>query len=858
LSPFERLICYCNQKIKRVDLGSEFDELIAIKVGRVTIVGIYRAFKCFAGETENSNFDRLLNSLSKLNFKEQIEIIGDFNINLNNQTSKFNAELRDWVQEHGLQIVDAGISRSRWVGETLQESTIDFALTNIEHVKIKKQFCDMSDHFVLFLEGRSYGPKIKVKTYREFVDWKFDQDRARDYLIGELQSKPIMSSRTSVYNLDYWIRACLIRTMVKFVRSRKITVRCPNEIVSPKIVKIKNWRNSLRKKWLKEKSAQNYVNMVRACRILRREVRSQRKILLISRTKKGPKEFWAEVNKLRGKHTDQIDTMVIESEEVTDKQKIADSFINFFTSKVNGLIGDYKPQRDESLMGEMDCISFTREELSKAFDRLSGKKSSGMDNISGFFIKIFKDILLDPILLLFNKIMTDGNFPETWKIARIIPVHKKGRVDRIENYRPVSNLLSIAKLYELCVLQRLEALDQDIILGHCQHGFRKRHSTTTALTEIVDTLCEERDKKNVVSIYSADLTAAFDLLRKEKLVEIMREKKIPVYLIKTINSYLSGRFGYVQINESRSYVEEIKVGCVQGSILGPYLFNIYTSNLQKIVEPCSLIVYADDSYVIASAKNEEIVKNLLEITIKNHFEYLEDLGMVCNMAKTEMITMGVENLAIRIKDVTITSGNQMKILGVLLDKKMSWEPHVQRMISKCRSYLFPLRYIRRNLSCADTIRVLKAQLISVMTYACPVWSVSLNFSQRARIRSIFYQAIRTVIRDFNFRLNRRLLLTKSGVESIDDIFFKRTSTFIFNIYSFLEPTNLTGKIFSRGYYNERQPGKMSFFDLSSSRLGKKSLLNCLNNFTQGWHFDWVNLSVPEFKKLLFLQFMNEI
>jgi len=220
--------------------------------------------------------------------------------------------------------------------------------------------------------------------------------------------------------------------------------------------------------------------------------------------------------------------------------------------------------------------------------------------------------------------------------------------------------------------------------------------------------------------------------------------------------------------------------------------------------------------------------------------------------------MGAENLTVKVKNVTLTSEDQMKILGVLLDKKMSWEPHVQRMISKCRSYLFPLRYIRRNMSCAETIKVLKAQLISVMTYACPVWSVSLNFLQRARIRSIFYQEIRTVIKDFNFCLSRRLLLTKSGVESIDDIFFKRTSTFIFNIYSCLEPTNLTGRIFCRGYYNERQPGKMSFFDLSSSKLGKKSLLNCLNNFTQGWNLDWVNLSVPEFKKQLFLQFMSEM
>jgi len=117
-------------------------------------------------------------------------------------------------------------------------------------------------------------------------------------------------------------------------------------------------------------------------------------------------------------------------------------------------------------------------------------------------------------------------------------------------------------------------------------------------------------------MYSADLTAAFDLLRKEKLVQIMREKGMPNYMIKTIHKYLEGRMGFVQMGESRSCVKDIRTGCIQGSILGPILFNIYMSDLINVVHPCKLISYADDSYIVGFGENEEEVSLLLSETAK--------------------------------------------------------------------------------------------------------------------------------------------------------------------------------------------------------------------------------------------------
>jgi len=94
----------------------------------------------------------------------------------------------------------------------------------------------------------------------------------------------------------------------------------------------------------------------------------------------------------------------------------------------------------------------------------------------------------------------------------------------------------------------------------------------------------------------------------------------------------------------------------------------------------------------------------------------------------------------------------------------------------------------------------------------------MNYSQRARLRSVYFQAIRTVLRDFNFNLNRTMLLRKSGMENIDNILFKRSSTFILGIYFHLEPTNLAGRMMSRGYFKERQPFGLCFLTLVAPKL----------------------------------------
>jgi len=735
---------------------------------------------------------------------------------------------------------------------------LDYVLSNSENFKVTKEYSDLSDHYVITLETYDFKKSKEKNCYINASNWNFNNVEANNYLHRMLGDLPDLTNLSSS-EIDYGIRAGLTKTYCKFVKTRRLKIRNSNEVTSVKITRLKNRRDRFKKCWSRNKTAENYVRLVRACRSLNTEVRRVRKSIICSKLNKDPKSFWGEVNKLRGIVNKSIDTIKVNGQQCTSLKKISDAFVDFFTGKVDKLLGDYEPFSPVEIMGnDPEWTPFSEMEIRKAFERLSNKKSSGMDSLSGYFLKIFKETLIPHLAVLFNKILSTNIIPPTWKIARIMPVHKKGEVDEISNYRPVSNLVTLAKIFEICILQRLETLDLDYVPGPNQHGFRKKHGTNTALAEVIHLITDGLDNKKMVGIYSADLTAAFDLLRKEKLVEIMFKKGVPAYLIKIIHAYLENRTGYVQIDEAKLWVKDIKAGCVQGSVIGPFLFNLYMSDLNDIISPCKLVSYADDSYVIVHENDIESLKSTLTNKIKQHCEWLREMGMISNMEKTEMMIFDPEEIQIGFGGKIIKSTKTMKVLGVLLDNQLNWVPFVQKVIGKVRSNIFALRYIRRYLSLKDTVKVVRSQVISRLSYGSPVWSSSLSYILRARIRSVYFLVIRMIIRDFNLRLSRKRMLRITGLENIDDIFFRRTSVFLYNIIYSLEPTNLAGIILSKSYFNERHQGKLTFFDSSRTKMGKKCITNLIKSYSDNWEFDWLGISVHEFKRKLRSQFDSRL
>lgn len=230
--------------------------------------------------------------------------------------------------------------------------------------------------------------------------------------------------------------------------------------------------------------------------------------------------------------------------------------------------------------------------------------------------------------------MASGKMPQLWKTARIIPLYKKGCRKSLDNYRPISNLCSMDKLFEKILLKELERRHPNIEGNH-QHGFRHSHSTVSAMLEVQNEIANYMDDGQGCIVYSVDLSAAFDLLRRDTFAAQLRNV-IDRDLLDIIMDFLSNRKMIVEVDGKRSGSVDVNLGCVQGSVLGPKLFNVYMRSVPDHTVGHKMVSYADDSYVIIPGSKEPEVKQCLG----EHLNYLKSQGMVTNLSKTEAIFFG--------------------------------------------------------------------------------------------------------------------------------------------------------------------------------------------------------------------------
>jgi len=323
-----------------------------------------------------------------------------------------------------------------------------------------------------------------------------------------------------------------------------------------------------------------------------------------------------------------IPGLTIEGKFTDDEKEMTDAFATGFLGKIAELtqsqpkIGKIKPPEER-------MEDFSLDELERTIKKIKSKKSCGLDALPTCIMKDAFSEFGAQYLEIFNDILKNG-LPPTWKIAVVTPLHKKGQSDIVGDFRRISNLSSIGKFFEKCVLERLNKYED--LVGNNQHGFRNGHSTQSAMLEIQSHLSKGMDKDLFTCIYAADMSAAFDLLRPDKFNELLSENLEPG-LMWTLLDFLSDRKFLVRLGSTDSKIVDLDRGCVQGSVLGPALFSAYCRNLVDVLEGANVTSYADDTYVIITAETmDELIQKTTQ-TMHRHFEYLDSLGMVVNQTK---------------------------------------------------------------------------------------------------------------------------------------------------------------------------------------------------------------------------------
>ena len=448
--------------------------------------------------------------------------------------------------------------------------------------------------------------------------------------------------------------------------------------------------------------------------------------------------------------------IIIDGEKITEHKEISNIFNKYFANIGTKLASSINC-RDQTQTFKSYLKSPTEKtfsfskvcepEVQQILNQMKKKQSRGVDEISSQLLKVIGKEICKSLTLIINQMIETGIYPENFKIAKITPIHKKGDKNVISNYRPISLLPTLSKVFERVIHKQLYSyFNNENLLAEQQYGFRAKHSTELAAIKLVDFVNHEMDIGNTPVTIFLDLSKAFDTLNFDILLSKLRYYGVSGAALDLMKSYLTGRKQYVIFGETKSNFTNTTTGIPQGSILGPLLFSIYINDLITVSEKFNFLMYADDTTLYFNVENftENEFENECKSELTKLTNWLQHNKLSLNIEKTKGLHFHkpqrkLTPLRLHINNTIIEKVDSFNYLGIILNENLTWKNHIEMVankIAKITGILNRLKYVypwQILLSLYNTL------IMSHINYGLLLWGTKvyeLEHQQKKAVRTI--------------------------------------------------------------------------------------------------------------------------